>query len=131
MPAFHQKLSISLTFTNVIATFQEKTLFHFKVFLVALSRFLRFDIFLLGKYKSQEVPGELGVAKGALRMALESSLGVSGELRRSLGAPWTEAPRTEQSGGSTDDLGWGGRPRSMATTTTTTTTTTITNDHLT
>ena len=71
----------------MIATFQEKTLFHFKLFLVALRRFLRFDIFLLGKYKSKGVPGELGVTKGALRKAPESFLGASGELRRSLGAP--------------------------------------------
>ena len=64
-----------MTFTNVIVTFHEKALFHFKLFLIALRRFLRFDIFLFGKYKCKGVPGELGVAKGALRKALESSLG--------------------------------------------------------
>ena len=43
--------------TNVIATFHEKTLFHFKLFLVALKRFFVVRHFLLGKQKSQGVPG--------------------------------------------------------------------------
>ena len=65
----------------MIATFHAKTLFHFKLFLVALKRFLWFAIFFL---ENRNPKGSLAEASGShpgvIWEVLWEALGDSGEL---------------------------------------------------